>query len=149
MHLSLRWDTPPENLPTQQNGIRLWQGTRCKHAQACADTHTHACSLTRLQHNSSGRSTRPFVRLLLRQGGSRFGGGRVTPLTYASRPTHVTGNRQESVSNRNMKYAVAMQLTSGMKYSCHSSSTSDIKALLKCPEAELSVIPCKMLAHVD
>lgn len=43
MHLSLRWDTPPENLPTQQNGLRLWQGTRDTrtHTHTCFDTHTH------------------------------------------------------------------------------------------------------------
>lgn len=31
MHWSLHWDTPPENLPTQQNAVRLWQGTRHTH----------------------------------------------------------------------------------------------------------------------
>lgn len=63
MHLSLRWDTQPENLPTQQNGLRLWQGTRDTHKHTHTLTHTHTCTHATHTDNQWCALTYPFVCL--------------------------------------------------------------------------------------
>lgn len=116
----------------------------CTHFDTHIDGHMHACYTQTISGVHS--LIHLFVcslhlwRVSVVDGfNNMWGGGRqrvwerVREITYSSRQMHVTLSKG---LHRNMKYATAMLLTTGMKYSCHSTSRSDVKVPLKRPVAE-------------